>query len=256
MSITTEAKNEVERLIRQGQKLMAIKYLGDTFNISLPEAKMLVEAVEKEQSSSGSTQPTSSQVELSNIARAEVISLLMANKKIEAVKKVKTQLGIGLKEALDVVEEIERGVNPNYRSVKVNSRVGVFQIVGLIFGFVGALFVAVAGIVYYNQSKTLENSEKTMGTVVDFRIQGSGSSAPVIAYKWKNHEKLYYSNTYSTPAAYDMSEQVELFVNRDDPGDVVVDTFSDRWILIVIFGGLGSFFVLFSALLLFVGRKF
>src|SRR5690349_10171801 len=120
MSITTEAKNEVERLIRQGQKLMAIKYLCDTFNISLPEAKMLVEAVEKEQSSNGSfTQPASFQAGLSNIARAEVISLLMANKKIEAVKKVKTELGIGLKEALDVVEEIEKGVNPNYRSVKV-----------------------------------------------------------------------------------------------------------------------------------------
>jgi hypothetical protein len=42
----------------------------------------------------------------------------------------------------------------------------------------------------------------------------------------------------------------------ENPEDVIVNTFSDRWLLIVIFGGIGSFFMLFWGLFMFTGRKF
>ena len=46
--MTSEAKKEVESLLQAGQKIRAIKYLNDTFNISLQDSKVLVEALEQE----------------------------------------------------------------------------------------------------------------------------------------------------------------------------------------------------------------
>jgi ribosomal protein L7/L12 len=43
-------------------------------------------------------------------AEAEVRDLLEAGKKIEAIKRVREQTGLGLKEAKDLVEALERGV--------------------------------------------------------------------------------------------------------------------------------------------------
>lgn len=262
MSITTEAKNEVQRLLQQHQKIAAIKYLCDTFGVSLQESKILVEAVEKELSTT--SQPVSAAIggqtstALSGALKAQVISLLLANKKIDAVKLVKTELNTGLKNALILVEEVDKETNPNYRSVSLGKGClgGGFGLFSTIFGLIGLLLLGIAGIIYYYQQRTIENSNTVTGVVVDFRTKNSGTTSPVIAYEWQGEKKLYYSSAYSNPPAYDMNEEVQMFVNRTDPNDVVVNTFTDRWLAITIVGGLGSFFLLFGALFMFAGRKF
>src|SRR5688500_11206930 len=102
MSLTSEAKKEVERLLLSGQKIRAVKYLHDTVNISLLDAKTLVEAVEHEHVSGrpgGELSPSPfsapSATALDGALKAQVIALLTVNKKIEAVKLVKTQLNTG-----------------------------------------------------------------------------------------------------------------------------------------------------------------
>lgn len=259
MSITAEAKKEVERLLRGGQKIQAIKYLRDTFDIALPESKLLVEALEKELASPSINSPAENAgTALSGDLKAEVTRLLQAGKKIEAVKYVKTDLRTGLKEALAFVEEVEREINPD--AVPANMKLGGcfgggFRIVGWVFGSIGLLFMLVAGIIYYLQLKTIEKSDQVTGIVVDFQSSGSGSS-PVIAYEWQGQKRQYHSSTSSNPPAYEMNEEVPMYVNHDNPADVIVDTFTDRWLLMAIFGGLGSFFTLFSAIFMFASRKF
>jgi ribosomal protein L7/L12 len=259
MSITTEAKTEVQRLLQQQQKVQAIKYLCDTFGISLQESKILVEAAEMELSARAVaiTNQTSS-TSLSGPLKHEVTALLQINKKIEAVKRVKSELNTSLKEALVLVEEVDKETNPNYRSVNLDSGClrGGLKAFAVIFGLIGVIFLGIVGIIYYLQNQTINNSITTSGIVVDFRIQDGSGSAPVISYQLNSEKKLYYSSTYSTPSAYDLNEEVSLFINRSDPDDVIVDTFSDRWLLITIFGGIGSFFLLFCALFMFAGRKF
>jgi ribosomal protein L7/L12 len=259
--VTSEAKKEVERLVRQGQKLQAIKYLMDTFGTTLDESKTLTETVELEiAAETAAIPPNIAQVSASRIPanlRAEVFRLLQAKKKIDAIKLVKKELNTGLKEAAELVEEVEKEINPNYRSVKVNTGCigGGFKLVGIFFGLIGFLLIAVAGIIYYFQSETIENSDRVTGVVIGFETSGNGT-APVIAYSQNGQQKQYSSSTYSSPPAYELNEEVPLFVNRDNPDDVVVDTFSDRWLLIVVFGGIGAVFALFTVLFLFVGRKF
>jgi hypothetical protein len=258
MSITAEAKNEVQRLLQQQQKDEAVKYLCDTFGVSVSESQVLVEAVEKEMSQEIAPISQPSSTALDGPLKEEVIRLLQANKKIEAVKRVKTDLNTGLKEALVLVEEVDKAINPNYRSVNLNTGClkGGFRAVAVIFGFIGLGFIGITGILYYLEHQTIKNSDITKGVVVDFRTGDEGGSAPVISYEMDSKKKLYYSNTYSSPPAYEMNEEVSLFVNRSDPDDVIVDTFMDRWFLMVLFGGIGSFFILFCALFMFVGRKF
>lgn len=259
MSITAEAKKEVERLLQVGQKIQAIKYLRDTFGIALPESKLLVEALEKELASTSINSPAEDTgTALSRDLKAEVTRLLQAGKKIEAVKYAKTDLRTGLKEALAFVEKVEKEINPD--AVPANLKVGGclgggFRLVGWVFGSIGVLFMLVAGIIYYFQLKTIENSDQVTGVVVDFQSGGSGSS-PVIDYEWQGQKRQYHSTTSSNPPAYEMNEDVPIYVNRDNPADVIVDTFTDRWLLIAVFGGLGSFFTLFSAIFMFASRKF
>ncbi|HEX5167615.1 MAG TPA: DUF3592 domain-containing protein [Cyclobacteriaceae bacterium] len=84
---------------------------------------------------------------------------------------------------------------------------------------------------------------------------GTDTYAPVVSYFWKEEERTYRSTTYSYPPAYDIGEEVELFVNRDEPEKVYLNTFSDRWLTVAILAGIGGFFLFFAMILSFIGRK-
>jgi hypothetical protein len=43
-----------------------------------------------------------------------------------------------------------------------------------------------------------------------------------------------------------MNEEVELYINSANPDSVIVNTFTDRWIVIVVFGSIGLVFLLFT----------
>src|SRR5688572_11414908 len=115
MSIPSEAKQEVARLLTAGQKNEAITYLEETFQISLIDAKTLVEVVEKELNISESSfnsiersmppsdSPATDQeleigteTELWGPLKLEVKALIMAGKKMEAVKLVSAHFRKGL----------------------------------------------------------------------------------------------------------------------------------------------------------------
>src|SRR5688572_3231247 len=105
MSMNQEAREEVERLIRQGNKLQAIKYLHDTFDISLADAKRLVDALANELALANSSQAennpfTEQQSELQGEDRMIVQRLLQEGKKMEAIKYVRAKRNLGLKEAM------------------------------------------------------------------------------------------------------------------------------------------------------------
>jgi ribosomal protein L7/L12 len=131
MSITQEAREEVEKLIRQRQKLQAIQYLRETFQISLADAKQLVDALDKELA------PPSADLSLSEDDTKALEQLLRADKKIEGVKFVRSKLGLGLKEALQVVEGIERMVNPNFVAFKPGCRGNLVKMVALVLFSIG-----------------------------------------------------------------------------------------------------------------------
>lgn len=258
MNFTVEAKEEVLRYLARGEKIAAIKYLCDTFLISVEEAKALVEAAELENSASVPQKPKAVSTTLDGELKSKVIQHLQQRNKIGAVKEVKASLRINLKDALLMVEEVERELDPTAQPIQI--RLGgcagrVFRLVSFVFLTIGLLFMGVAGVVYYLQTETIANGQTVIGKVVELRSGDESGVAPVIAYEWNGQQMHHYSNMYSSPPSYELDEEVPVIVNTLDPRDVLIDTFSDRWLLIVIIGTIGLFFAGFGAIFVFAGRK-
>lgn len=258
--MTSEAKKEVERLLQAGQKIRAIKYLNDTFNISLQDSKILVEALEQEMAMNPGdpVAPSPSATTLDGPLKAEVVRLLQTRRKLEAVKYVKKHLNIGLKEALMMVEEVAKENNPNYVLFNATGCLrGVAKGIGIIFGFVGIIFLGTAGFIFYFQSQSIHNSDLVTGKVTEMQYLDEGGSAPVVEYEWKGKKRSYQSNSHSTPPDYQVGETVSLYVNREEPNEIVLDTFADRYALIVGLGVIGTVLSLISLLFFyFASRKF
>src|SRR5688572_8079853 len=130
--MTQDIKEEVEKILRSGDRDRAIRYLRDSFSISLQEATVLVEALEREQGIIVA-QPTPQQdpTARDGALKTEVARLLQDGRKMEAIKHVRAKLHVGLKEALVMVDEVARQVNPNYVSFNAT---GCLQSVARGFG--------------------------------------------------------------------------------------------------------------------------
>lgn len=116
-ALLSQAANlkEVARLIREGNKIEAIKAYRETFDVSLAEAKSAVEKMEAGQPvimpSGAPASPARSSQSVSHEAftRAEISRLVQLGNKIEAIKLYREKTGAGLKEAKDAVEAFEAG---------------------------------------------------------------------------------------------------------------------------------------------------
>lgn len=255
MSITQQAKEEVKQLLVRGQKSEAIQHLKDTFQISDEEAKTLVDALEREQETSGGSAFVSA---LTGGLKTQVTQLLLSNKKMEAIRLVRTQTGAQLKTALDLVENVQKEINPNFK--RAGGCVGSgFKIMSIFFYGISFLLLGGAGLTYYYEEESIKKSDLVTGKVAALEpnhdSDGTDTYAPVVSYTWNGQEKTYRSTMYSYPPAYEVGEEVQLFVNREEPEKVYINSFSDRWLPVTILGGLGCFLLIFAIIMSFASRK-
>lgn len=266
MSMSQKARREAERLLRNGQKIEALKYLADTYGVSLQESKLLVEALELELYNKPEAQPvpevpeeepsvTEDQNFFEDDDRKEIEHLLRTKSKIDAVKWLKVKRDLGLKEALTRVQIIEREINPNAPQAGKGCATNIFLLVGSIFSLVGLLLLGIGGLIYYLDADIVQEQNKSQGVVTDLLHNGN-MSAPVITYTWQGKEYQYKSSSYTSPSAFDYNEVVTLYVNPKNPNEVVIDTFSERWLAIVILGGIGIVFAGMGLIFVFVSRRF
>lgn len=90
---------ELLNLLRQDQKLEAIKRYRQRTGVSLAEAKDAIEALER-----GDALPSRPQLD-ANLEQ-DLIVLLEKGKKIEAIKMYREATGVDLKEAKDTIEAL------------------------------------------------------------------------------------------------------------------------------------------------------
>ncbi|MCX5469600.1 50S ribosomal protein L7/L12 [Acinetobacter nematophilus] len=105
---------EIRLLLQQNRKVEAVKYVKDHSDLGLKEAKDYVDQFQNQaqffanqyasQSSADSDTPLQTH-------QQELQSLIQQGRKIEAIKIVMDQSQLGLKDAKDLVEELER--NPH-----------------------------------------------------------------------------------------------------------------------------------------------
>ncbi len=98
---------EIRQLLTQGQKIEAIKRVRQVTGWDLTKAKHYVEAL----SNASPLEPPRQNrpVSLDNKQLHLIVRQLLAQgQKIEAIKRVRQQTGLGLKEAKDYVDQLER----------------------------------------------------------------------------------------------------------------------------------------------------
>ena len=117
----------------------------------------------------------------------------------------------------------------------------------LAFGGVGALLLSIAAVIFYFDQKANNQYTHIEGKVIRNQFV-NGMARPIIAYSWEGKDLTYMSTTYTTPPAFERGEKVELFVNPNDPEDVYINSFSERWLAMTIVGGMGIVFLGFLAL--------
>jgi ribosomal protein L7/L12 len=99
--------DDIKAQIAAGNMIAAIKLYRDATGTGLAEAKQAVELI-----AAGKPPPTGAAPSLSADAMQEVSALLMAGKKIEAIKLYRTAVGVDLKDAKDAVDALEVRLNP------------------------------------------------------------------------------------------------------------------------------------------------
>ncbi|HEX8039531.1 MAG TPA: DUF3592 domain-containing protein [Chryseosolibacter sp.] len=197
---------------------------------------------------------------MSSEAKKEVETFLLEGQKIAAIRYLTETCGFTSQESTLLVDALEKdlrrqpdntGASP--RNPRGTERSGTRaatgsdsrtpEIIVYVFAGIGLLFIGVAALLYYQQSGLIRKSDPAKGKVVRLRTGNGSGSAPVVEYEWRGNKYTYTSATYSSPPAYTIGELVPIYVNRDDPGDIIIDTFLDRYFLITIFGGMGFLFV-------------
>lgn len=254
--MTHEAREEVARLIRQGNKLQAIKYLHDTFDISLADGKALVEALENELGLTNATStPAQVFTSLQGEDRMTVQRLLQDGKKIEAIKYVHSKSKLGLKESMTQVEIIQQEIDPTFiPSKKSGCALSLFRVLGFVFAFIGMVLLGLGLIIYWLDAAIVKEENKTEGIVIE--LTGKGTVAPVFEYTWRGEQRTYKSSVYSNPPAFEINERATLYINPENPDEVIVDTFSERWLAVTILSGIGGIFTFLGIIFFFTSRKF
>lgn len=113
-----EKMKQVVRLIKEGNKIEAIKAFREATGVGLKEAKEAVEAIESNRSTTINTVTTSMPYTTTPATpqaaeMQDVIRLVQSGNKIEAIKKFRELYGVGLKEAKDVIDGMDTTMGYN-----------------------------------------------------------------------------------------------------------------------------------------------
>jgi Protein of unknown function (DUF3592) len=117
-------------------------------------------------------------------------------------------------------------------------------VVGLIFVLAGSVAAAVGiGIGIHNWSFA-SSARETEGTVIRLVVTGKrGTAAPIVRYEVGEKFFEIQGGVSSSPPAHAVGEKVTILYHPDQPHQGNIKSFMDQWFLPLIFGGLGTLFV-------------
>ncbi|MEQ8244618.1 DUF3592 domain-containing protein [Fulvivirga sp.] len=181
--------------------------------------------------------------------KQEVRQLLIEGRKIEAIKYIRENFGLDLLQSKTLVEHVEADIEPwEFKNASRSAPAKPLKAgcagkgIAIIFGSIGAIMLSIAIYIYYTDAEQIERSELVIGTVV------SNPSQPTIEYEYKGETYQYHSDVQSNPPSYDMGEEVEVYVDTDNPNNAIINTITERWFAIIILGIIGTVFTGVAAL--------
>ncbi len=186
--------------------------------------------------------------ELGYFEQQEVRDVLIRDGRLAAVKHVRDRLNVRLGEAIQLVNRLHVPRDAD-APLAVSGDASWWSgyrplvVVAALFLIVSAGFLTASVLVWRSHQDLIARSRKTEARVI--RLHGSGRGrAPEFAYEWKGQPHTWRSSISSSPAAYDVGDTVEIYVDPTAPESILVDDFRHQWLLVLIFGFLGGAFSL------------
>jgi hypothetical protein len=172
--------------------------------------------------------------------KKHIRSLLIEGRKIEAIKFIKSTYGLSLKEAKRLIDLVDLTIGPNEYAQTISSKPAknVEKIVASVFLVTGILMLFIAVFIF------MKNEEFISRGITGRAVVISNPAKPVFEYEYQGVTHQYQTNTESNPPSYAIGEEVDIFIDPDNPDNILVDTFLDRWLAILIVGSLGAVFFL------------
>jgi len=191
-------------------------------------------------------------MEVTEEHKTKTRKLIKNGQSIEAIRYLRKELSLDLKTALKLVEAIRSTMDPSEikEAPRLSKRVSgkLSLLVPGVFSVFGLIMLGVAAYIYSDQSEIISQGNMVTGYVI------ASPHQPLFEYEYNGDVYQYQSSSSTDPPSYSLGEAVDIYVDTDNPYDIVIDTFTDRWLLIVILGGMGSMFLGISVLVMFVLR--
>lgn len=119
--------------------------------------------------------------------------------------------------------------------------------IGGIFATLGVVFVVGAGLVYFKDRSFAESGTRAEGTVVEMIASrdsdGDYTYKPMVQFRdAEGLSHVFTSSVSSSPPQYSTGEAVTVIYAPTSPDRAVIDSFVDRFLMPLIFGGVGTVF--------------
>ncbi len=183
--------------------------------------------------------------------------LLYEDRKVEAVRYLVEEFGLGLREArllVDTLKKQQQGGGPMQPSeVRASAssaqKSGCIGLVGKLFMTIGVVLMGSAVYLAANKYDTLSDYLTVTGKVVQSPAQ------PVVEYSVEGETYSIQAAISSNPPSYHLGEEVQVRVNPQDPYDAIIDSFWEKYLTSVILAFMSLFFLLPGIIFVFVVRK-
>ena len=163
--------------------------------------------------------------------------LIYENNKEEAETILVAEVGLSKNEATIYIDRLQGTLT---QAPPVNGKTKHNKAVAYVILGIGLLMWGLAVFFFVQKQQQIANSHLATGIVVDFII--NEGFAPVISYEIDGAPYQFISSIYSNPPAFELNETVEIYVNKDDPGDIIINSFINKWLIVTIFASFGLVF--------------
>ena len=147
----------------------------------------------------------------------------------------------------------------------------ILSLIAFVSVFLGMILLIIGLIIYRRKRLIYENAIKTEGVVIGFiktEIDSSDENlfvsneedlskgtpyAPKIEYTTKSNEKYEIEGVASSPPKYKIGDKVTLLYQENGPSKAIVDSFFDKWIIVLVMSVFGFVLLIFGVVIAVLG---
>lgn len=191
--------------------------------------------------------------------KEHAIELIEMGDKLKAVRYFQETLNVSADQALVLTEKLEEEIEASplleeFKTLQAEASkkpgINVGRLVGSIFMSVGGILLTIVVYLIYSNSKFAERAVPVKGKVISYdsylsRDDDGRSTTmyrPTFEYTFQGKTYTHESSTSSSSPEYEVDELVDVLVDPEEPQEILIDSFWERWFLPILLGFMGTMF--------------